>query len=393
MFFTPKYVGVDIGSSAVRIVEARKRGAIAELQDYIIAPLPVGAVANGNVLNVDAVALAIQEAMRKSKISGRNVVLSVDSQNVVIRHVKFPKMKEEELAEALKWELDQYIPMPAADAVADFEIVGEEEEDGVIQMDIMLVVAAKKVLQGYVEAVQKAGFKPLAVDIEPLALVRVLNLKGVNTGGDDLAKHLSHGAVALLDMGAGSTKLTFFRQGKIMLNRIINVGGYDLTKAVAARLRVTLEQAERVKREYGLTGLDKSMNSYSEVAAALEKDIGEQERQDGQERLPLSAYEQEVAEELKPKIDEIIAELKRSIDFYKLQYRHEFINRIILVGGASLLKGLPQYLEAQTGIKTVLFNPLDVVHYKTRSRRDNIDCIAPTLTNAIGLAIREVKGR
>lgn len=386
MFFTPKHVGIDIGTNSVRIVEMKKRSSGPEIMEYIIAPLPVGAVANGNLLNVDAVSLAIQEALRKSKISIRNAVLSIDSQNVVIRHVNFPKMKEEELAEVLKWELEQYVPMPVADAVLDFVVIHEEEKDGVTMMDVMLVVAPKKVIQGYIEAVKRAGFIPLAVDIEPLSQYRVAAIKGGDGGNEELIKNLVAGAVVFMDMGAGSTKVTIFRHGKLILTRIVNIGGYDITKAVASRLRITLDQAEQVKREYGLSAIDQISAINDEVAVSKDGELEEEE-------IPNSGYALEIAEETKPKIDEIINEVQRSIDYYKMQHRHEFLTRIVLTGGGSLLKGLPQYLEAQLGIKCSPFNPLGFVKYRAKNRRENIDQLAPSLTNAIGLALREVRGR
>lgn len=394
MFWLKKrVVGVDIGATGVKVMVAKKvKDRHYLLEKLGVAPLPEGVVVKGSILNRSAVTHALQEAIQQAGITLRQAALTVGSQQVVLRHVELPKMKEEEIREALRWEMDQYVPIPASEAVFDYLIVGERMKEGVMQWEILLIAAPAKVVEEYVLAVKEAGLDPVAVDIEPLAVARVLRHHA--RLNQEVAQYYQRDNIIVLDFGHEDTKMTLYRRGYPEMFRIINTGIFTLQKNIATVLNVSLGEAEQLLVRYGLTEtvpdeLERAgritlpdgrtlfdLKAFNEAAYSLDLSTGEKKQ-------PVS-----LQKELFTHLDELLREVRRSVEYFRLQYRGEEVSRILLLGGGAGLKGLREMVEDSLDIPTSIYSPLEMVEPGPEVSQD-LSQMMPRLVQVLGLAMRE----
>lgn len=340
-------VGLDIGSSSIKIVQIHRAGSKVRIGRHGIAPIPFGSLEGGAIQHLDIVAESIRGLLSDSKIKTKDAVIAVAGQTVIVRHVKFPLMERSELAEGIKWESERYIPYPIDDASVDFEIVSRDE--GNKEMEVMLVAAQKRLVETHIQAVKKAGLQPIAIDVQPFALLRSLGLLRV----DDSK------VFVIIDIGAGTTDLLIYKGGSPRFTRIIPVAGNRLTQAVADAFACSMEEAERLKCKHA--------DAFSGA-------------EDGDGRR--------VNDAISSVLEEMVIEIRRSIDYFRLQQRDVEIDQVIISGGGARMANMEDYLTRELGIRVKKGNPLSLVN------TDNIgtDFIedAPILAVSTGLALREV---
>src|SRR6266568_2241267 len=167
-------IGLDIGTSAVRAAEIRGKDP-GVLTRFAQLSLPAGAVVGGEIADGEAVATVIRDLWRQGEFRGKRVALGVSNQSVVVRQVDVPAMEEAELAGALRYQVQDYIPISMDDALLDFMVLDEFETDDHTPMLRVLAVAAQKDMVSTMMAVlDRAGLEPVVVDLSPLAAVRAL---------------------------------------------------------------------------------------------------------------------------------------------------------------------------------------------------------------------------
>lgn len=379
MFFgKKKIIGLDIGSSAVRVMEIKQKKRPL-IKKYGVQSLPEGAMSKGTILNGEAVTKAIRAAVKKAGITTRNVIVGIESQQVVLRHVKFPKMKESELKEAIKWEAEHHLPMPINEAVIDYQIIGQSVNEGVEQIDVVLVASPLKVVEQYISVIKDAGLKPLVVDIQPLAIMRVLDYHV--RWDKNKVPFFQQGNLLLLDLAADSTQINAFNHNHISLNRVVPVGGDSFTINIADIMGINFAEAEKIKIEKGVTALQDMSANYTEEE--YDQKVFDEVAVSSENNLD----NEKLVQATIPLLREILKEIRRTLDFYHLEFRNETINQIILTGGGSMLKGLPEILEETLGVKVITYNPLQFVKYRKKAAA--VQHNASGLTKLIGLALRK----
>lgn len=181
MLFTRRKhaIGVDIGSRSIRIVKltgSKEKPILANLGSIAI---PKGAVSSGEIVDVGAVSESIQALVKKIGLREKNVVLGVGNQRVIVRFVDMPFMDSKELASAIKFQAQDFIPIPVEDAIIDYQVVGDYfNESGERFLQIMLVAAHKGMISLFIEAAEKGGLKPEIIDVNAFAIVRALASSG-----------------------------------------------------------------------------------------------------------------------------------------------------------------------------------------------------------------------
>ncbi|HHV63073.1 MAG TPA: type IV pilus assembly protein PilM [Firmicutes bacterium] len=375
-------VGLDIGTSAVKAVEIRRRGRTMHLVAVGTAPTPKGAIKDGVILDPEAVAGAIRAALDGGRIRHKEVFAAVAGQGIVVRNVILPRMPREELAEVIKWEAERYVPYSLDEAAFDFDIVREVAATGGTggarerDMEVLIVACPRALVESHVTALSAAGVRPKVLDVQPLVLHRALGMRRrspAGTGPDRL--------VAYVDIGAGTTDIAFYRGEHLRFTRIIGTGGRNLTEAISSALAISIEEAEKVKLARGRlnAGLPVQASNTSEV--------------DPVERAMI------------PVVKGLAAEIRRSIEYFSSEIRSidrganvdEDTGRpeIILTGGSAGLPGLPAFIEAETGFVTALGNPLEnlvsdwhgAATITGHTSASPIE-IAPSLSVAVGLGLR-----
>lgn len=343
--YPPISVGLDIGSTAIKIAEVRRNQRQPELVAAVIEELPANTVRDGYILNKEKLTETLQQAWALHGIEGTHVVLSLSGQAVVIREVSFPEMNDKELRQAIKWELDKYIPTTeAANYYFDFAILEAPQAGRDIR--VLLVAAPLEMITGITNAVKQAGLKPLAIDIEPLALQRTME-KADN--------------VIIIDIGANCCQLNLFQQGFPLVSRFIPLSGARFTEVIMQALVLDFYDAEKFKIQ----------------ANAL------------MQRNQAALVPASVQQGLKLLAAELAREIRRTTDYFQMQNREATFERIVLTGGGAKLASLTDNLsELLTEMQVITHSPLHLLQISPSLNLEHLEKIKLQMAVAIGLALR-----
>lgn len=347
-------VGLDIGSGAVRAsaVDARKSKLI--LRRFAEMPLPAGAVEAGEILDEDAVSEAVAALWKRAKLPKKRVVIGTANQRVIVRQVDVPHMSEAELTEALPFQVQDSIPMPVEDARLDFVPIEEfTTPDGEPMISILVVAAHNEVVDGLVRVASAASITPIAVDLQPFALVRA-----------SIAHELSleeEGAQGIVDIGGSITQIVFVRGGAVRFVRVLPRGGEAFTTALANGLGLDLDAAEELKRTVGVTPAGSTPAEDEHVEAR---------------RL------------LTEEADTLIEEIRGSVSFYQSQAEGGSLDRIVIAGNGARLPHLANRLGRTLDVPIAPAKVLDRIDVGrvqlTESELLDAQAVLPT---SVGLAL------
>jgi len=226
--------GLDIGSSAVKVVQLDGAGRSFELRAYAMVPLPHNAIAEGIIKDPPAVVAAIKEAVGKAGIKTKTAAISVSGRELIVKKVQLPRATSREIADAIQLEAEHHIPFAIDEVFLDYQVVGETSNS----MDLILVAVKKSKVTEYFAVAEEAGVSPVIVDLDGFAMENQYELNAADTGGD---------AVALIDIGASVMKTNVIRGGASIFARDIPFGGHNYTQAIAQRLNIPFEKAEVAK--------------------------------------------------------------------------------------------------------------------------------------------------
>jgi type IV pilus assembly protein PilM len=345
-------VGVDIGSSAVKAVELKvggKGGDEYQLLNIGLEGLPPEAIVDGAIMDSGAVIDALQNLFQDNRIKTTDCATGVSGNAVIVKKISLPQMSEEELAESIHWEAEQYIPFDIQDVQLDYEVVEGGEASG--NMDVLLVAVKKDKISEYTSAITQAGRNPIVVDVDVFALQNCYEVNYVPEPGR---------VVALLNIGASIMNVNVVRDGSSVFNRDIAVGGNQYTDAIQKDLNLSFEQAEALKH-------------------------GEQV--DGASPESLAPILQAVSEN-------ITTEIQRTFDFFRATSQDDRVDKIYLSGGAAKVHGLRDLLTNRLDAPVELLNPFLNVRYNEKDfDPDFLDDIGPSAAIAVGLAVRRVGDR
>ena len=345
-------VGVDIGSSAVKAVELKvggKGGDEFQLLNIGLEPLPPEAIVDGAIMDSGAVIDAVQNVFQDNRIKTTDCATGVSGNAVIVKKISLPQMSDEELAESINWEAEQYIPFDIQDVQLDYEVVEGGASAG--NMDVLLVAVKKDKISEYTSAIQQAGRNPTIVDVDVFALQNCYEINYVPDPGR---------VVALLNIGASTMNVNVVRDGASVFNRDIAVGGNQYTDAIQKDLSLSFEQAESLKH-------------------------GEQV--DGASAESLGPILQAVSEN-------ITTEIQRTFDFFRATSQEDRVDQIYLSGGAAKVHGLRDLLAERLDAPVELLNPFLNVRYNEKDfDADFLDDIGPSAAIAVGLAVRRMGDR
>lgn len=341
-------VGLDIGTSSIKVVELLRRGNAIQMGHFGVKSIPFGSLEGGAIQSPQVIADHIKDLLNESKIKTRDAVIAVAGQTVIVRHIKFPIMDREELSNAIKFEAERYIPFPMDEAAIDFEIIGNDTSTN--EMEVMLVAAQKQLIESHINSLTSAGLQPIAIDVQPFALMRALGMLTNQTPG----------TTVILDIGAGTSDLLIYKGGSPRFTRIIPIAGSRITQSIADAYSCSFEEADRLKISFGDA-------------------LGNRTEPDGVR----------VYKAIRGILDELILEVRRSIDYYRLQQRNEEINQVIIAGGGAKLLNCEELFSRELGIRVSRGNSL--FQLNTANITDEISELAPILAVSIGLALREVE--
>jgi len=366
-------VGLDIGGGTFRLAQLKPPADKSVLINYATIKTPEGLVSEGEILDVEGVAKALAGFWREKKISEKKVVVGVANQKVIVRVVEMPYMVESELRSAIQYQINEYIPIPVEEAIIDIQIISEHENSQQERMmDVLVVAARKEMVENTVAALEKAGLKPVIVDVSSLAFARAL---AENTPERVLQEEDEHKtAIAMVNISSNLTDIVVIEDEIPRFTRASSMGGRVFTDALVEQLGMTFDEAEDMKKRIGLPA---SANDGSDVNDSDISDVVQ--------------YKDAVQNVLEQEMIRFVAEIRRSLDYYLVQAtRAKSIDKIIISGGGAKLKNLLQYLKDNFQIEVELGQPLHSVQLSKRLKIENIRDEELSMAICLGLAMRGV---
>jgi type IV pilus assembly protein PilM len=335
-------LGIDIGSKTIKLVELAKDGQNYRLKASGVVGFKGKTIeATKDDKELAPLAEAIKKLHKEAKVGTRDVSIALPEPEVFTRTIRFPLLTDAEISSAVKWEAEQYIPIPIGDAIIQHQILERREDSSPAQVVVLLIAAPKALVEKYARLVEMAGLNLAVVETELMALVRSLAPPDQT--------------LLLVDFGARSTDIAICKNGLIHFSRSIPTAGEAFTRAVSQALGVEEAQAEEYKRAYGLS--------------------------QGQ-------LEGKIKRALDPVFRLVSDEMRKAIHFYQSEEKGEAPGSAILSGGSA---GMPETASSLTkllGIEVIVGNPFSKVEVAPEAVK-SLSGYAPLYSIAVGLAMRE----
>jgi type IV pilus assembly protein PilM len=349
-FLTPRpkpLLGLDISSSAVKMVEISQTGGGFQVEHYATEPLPREAVVEGNLADLEAVSDAVKRAWRRMGTRTRGAAMALPASAVITRKVVMPAAKnEDELEIQVESEANQYIPFTLDEVNLDFQIVGPVTDGAEGEIEVLIAASRKDRVEDRVAAAQAAGLRVHVMDVDAYANLAAVELIQRRLPGGGRKQLLS-----LVDLGATTMRVTMFHEGAQVYLREQPVGGNALTSEIARHFSISLDEAEAAKRQGNLP------ESY----------------------LP---------EILQPFRENIALEIARAHQFFFTSTPYSHVDHIILSGGCASLPGLEEAVSTRTQVNTFIANPFARMTVAPGIKARQLAADAPALLTACGLALR-----
>jgi type IV pilus assembly protein PilM len=340
-------VGLDIGSSSVKLVQLREKKGGYALQAFGASKLPPETIVDGALMNSAAVVQAIQDLLAEQKVKAKEVAIGVRGHSVIIKKIQLPRMSQDELDDSIQWEAEQYIPFDVKDVNIDTQIL-TPQGDAAGQMDVLLVAAKKDMINDYTSVCAEAGLTATVVDVDAFAVQNAYEASYEASPGE---------TVVLINVGASVTNINILADGNTTFTRDVTMGGNSFTEEIQKQLNISYEEAEALK-----------LGGQGETDAVVPQEV---------ERVI-----QGVAEQL-------AGEIQRSLDFYAATAADHRISRVFLSGGTARIPALFKVIEQRAAVPVEVLNPFKAIEI------DNKKFDPTLLTNAaasaavaVGLALR-----
>jgi type IV pilus assembly protein PilM len=340
-------VGVDIGSSSIKVCQLKEGRRGYGLVRLGYAPLPPQTIVDGHVMNSQAVIEGLTRLFAEAKIKQKEVALSISGQAVIIRKITVPMMTAAELDEQIQWEAEQHIPFDIKDVHVDYEVLRRRPEAG--QMDLLLVAAKRDEINDYTQIAKSAKLKPLVVDIDAFT---VQNLFEMNRGIPP------DQTFAIINVGASLASINIVSKGASAFTRDIANGGNYITEQIQKQLGVPFEQAEEFK-------CASSTGQASGVPALVPQVID-------------------------AVCDSIAGEIQRSLDFFLATSGEAEMNRIYLTGGSSMLPSLAAAVGRRSRVAVEVIQPMEKISVDAKEVNPQLlQTRAAQFCVALGLGMRK----
>jgi len=338
-------VGLDIGSSAVKLVELKDaKGGGYRLVKTGIEPLSPEAIVDGAIMDASLVVDTVNRVISSLNVRNNDFATSLSGHSVIIKKISLPAMSSEELAESIRWEAEQYVPFDINDVNLDYVVL----EPGGETMDVLLVAVKKDKIGDYTSVITQAGKTPALVDVDAFAVQNAYEVNYPVEPGR---------VVALVNIGASVTNVNVLAGANTIFWRDISFGGNQYTDAIQKQLSLGFEQADTLKK-----GEASGEHSLQEI-------------------LPI----------LRSVSDDLAQELQKTFDFFGATTSTEKIDQLFIAGGCSRIVNLDRQLKDRFGMPVEIMNPFRQIDVSgSAASAEWLNENAPTLTVAVGLAVRHI---
>ena len=338
-------LGMDISSSAVKLIELSKTGDSFKVEAYKVLPLPPNTVVDKNIADLDALSETIAAVVKRSGTKLTDIVSAVSSSSVITKEIELPAgLTELQMEMQIEVEADQYIPYPMEEVAFDFDVLGEAENNPDL-VRVLLAACRQENVEHRRQALEMAGFNPKVIDVESFAVERAYKLV------EGQLDEVSDQVVAIADIGASVFSFTVLVDGKIIYSREQQYGGKQLTEEIQRRYGLSWEEAGEAKRKGGLP-------------------------------------EDYATEVLAPFKESLVQHITRSLQFFYSSSHFNYVDQLFLAGGVSALEGLVDEVEQVIGLPTAVANPFANMQLHKSINPTALANDAPAMLLAVGLAMR-----
>jgi len=342
----PPLIGIDISSSAIKVLELSRAGEHYRVERYAVEPLPQNAVVEHAITEVEQVGQVVERAIKRSGTRCKHAAVAVPSAHVITKTIKMPaNLNNQDRQAQIEMEADHYIPYPLDEVNLDYEVLSQSETNP-DEVDVLMAACRKEFVDDYVAVIQRPGLSPTVVDVETYAMENAYSLIAQHMPGGGLEK-----TIAILDIGATATNINVIHNNRSVYTRDHTFGGRQLT--------------EEIQRRYGL--------SYEEAGLA--------KKQGG---LP-DNYQTDV---LRPFMEAMCQEIMRALQFFYSSSPFNSVDQLLLAGGCAQISGIDELVAARIGVPAMVANPFASMSLASRIKPQLLGNDAPSLMICCGLALR-----
>ncbi len=342
----PPLVGLDISSTAVKLLELGKNGDRYRVESYTVEPLPPNSVIEKNISDVEAVGEAIKRAVKRAGTRCKYAAAAVAGSAVITKVITMPaNLTEDEMEQQIMLEADQYIPYPLEEVNLDFEILGPSE-NAPEQVDVLLAASRSENVDVRIAAIELGGLKPRIIDVEAYAMENAFALIAPQLPDQGMGQ-----TIAVIDVGSTMTTLNVIHNLKTIYTREQVFGGKQLTEEIQRRYGLSYEEAGMAKRQGGLP------DNY-------------------------------VPEVLEPFKEAMTQQVSRSLQFFFSSSAYNNVDSIVLAGGSSMIDGIDEMIANKLGVPTIVSNPFTQMTIASKVKAQSLTNDAPSLMIGCGLAMR-----
>ena len=346
---TPALIGVDISTSAVKMVELSASGKGAyRLEGYSIAAIPKDAILDGNIVGLEQVSDAVKLAWKLLGSREKRTALALPSAAVITKKVMMSAdLRETDMEAQVEAEANQYIPFPLEEVNIDFQVIGPAPNNP-DEVEVLIAASRKEKIEDRVAAAEDAGLKVIVMDVDTYATEAAYSLVAnqlPNAGKDQ--------TVMIIDIGAVMMHINVLQDNKSVYIREQAFGGSQLTQEIQRRFGLSIEEAEIAKRKGGLP----------------------------------ESYDNEV---LQPFMLSLSTEVARALQFFTSSTQYNRIDHIVLAGGCAAIPTMDVMVQDRTQVNTIIANPFQSMSLGSKVKQQQAAIDAPALMVACGLAMRGV---
>lgn len=341
-------IGIDIGSSSVKLIQLKDNKGSLQLLNVGIMPLPSEAIVDNTLMDRSTITATVKKLIESLGIKVKNVTCSISGNSVIIRKIVLPAMPQEELEDQISWEAEQYIPFDINDVNMDFQILSPDNNDP-SKMNVLLVASKKDIINDYVAVFSEAGLQLSIVDVDSFAVQNAFEANH---------DYSSEDVIALVNIGASVMNINVIKNGITLFARDVQMGGNLYT--------------EEIQKQLGLSGEDAEFG-----------------------KLLANESDNEPLRNVILKINETITqEIRRSLDFYNSTANDERITGVFISGGCSKVFNLIDTITDKTGLSVQMLNPFAKFKYNEKDfDPEYLQEMGPFMAVPVGLAIRRVEDK
>lgn len=345
--FSDSAFGLDLSDLSVKVVQLKRKSKGDEVRSFGSADIPLGIISDGEIIKKEIVVEKIKEAIQKAgpkKINSKKVICSLPETKAFLRLINIPKMEEEEIREAIKWEVEANIPLKLDQVYYDWQLLDKNLSADKNKKSVLIIAVAKSVANQFLEIIEQVGLDPVGLEIESIAQIHSLIKDGA-----------SKETTLLVDLGDRRTSFLVAVGDTPCFSSSVPISASLLTDSLSKTLNLVFKEAEKIKLNYG-------------IGSFVKKD-------------PIFRAE-------KPVLDNLIFEIKKSTNFYLTELKYSSsIDQVILCGGGALTKGIVTYLSKELEQEVSIGDPwvnLDMKNKVPIIKKDK----SVQYSTAIGLALK-----